>query len=298
MSDMDARGSGSALGRAPGIVAALGRGVARVPFAVALATTWIVACLALVALEPVLPIPDQNAIDLTSRLMPPIGWGGEFAHPLGTDDLGRDILARLISSLRTSLVLALGATMLSAILGTTLGIVAAHFRGAVDQVIVGAIDAQASVPFIIVSLTLTAFFGTNLVLFLLILSIFGWERFARLARAMTLASRGRGYVLAMHTLGFGWGRIYLRHVLPNIASALLVTATVNFPEVILLETSLSFLGLGIQPPMSSLGNMLGFGRNYLLTGWWIAVVPGIAIFFCTLAVSVIGDWMRGVMGRI
>jgi peptide/nickel transport system permease protein len=104
-------------------------------------------------------------------------------------------------------------------------------------------------------------------------------------------------VLAMNTLGFSWSRIYLRHVLPNIASTLLVTATINFPEVILLETSLSFLGLGIQPPMSSLGNMLGFGRNYLLTGWWIAVVPGVAIFLCTLSISIIGDWARGVIGR-
>ena len=114
---------------------------------------------------------------------------------------------------------------------------------------------------------------------------------------MTLAAKGRGYVLAMHTLGFSSSRIYLRHVLPNIASALLVAATINFPEIILLETSLSFLGLGIQPPMTSLGNMLGFGRNYLLTGWWIAVVPGIAIFFCTLAVSVIGDWARTLISR-
>jgi peptide/nickel transport system permease protein len=163
--------------------------------------------------------------------------------------------------------------------------------------VVGAVDTQASVPFIIVSLTLTAFFGNNLVLFIFILGLFGWERFARLSRAMTMASRGHGYVLAMTTLGFSWRRIYLRHVLPNIASTLLVTATINFPEVILLETSLSFLGLGIQPPMSSLGNMLGFGRSYLLTGWWIAVVPGVAIFLCTLSISIVGDWARGVIGR-
>ena len=104
-------------------------------------------------------------------------------------------------------------------------------------------------------------------------------------------------MLALPTLGFSWRHIFLRHVLPNIASSLLFTATINFPEVILLETSLSFLGLGIQPPMSSLGNMLGFGRSYLLTGWWIAVVPGVAIFLCTLTVSVIGDWARSAIGR-
>jgi peptide/nickel transport system permease protein len=199
--------------------------------------------------------------------------------------------------MRTSLLLALCATMISAVLGTTLGILAAHFGGWVDELVVGAIDAQASLPFIIVTLTITAFFGSSLPLFLIILGLYGWERFARLSRAMTLASRGRGYVLAMQTLGFSWWRIYLRHVLPNIASALLVTATINFPETILLETSLSFLGLGIQPPNTSLGNMVGFGRNYLLTGWWMCVVPGVTIFLCTLAVSVIGDWARSMISR-
>jgi len=270
--------------------------MAHLPVGVGIAVIWLLLCLALVALS-LLAVADYDTIDLTVRLQPPIGWGGSLAHPLGTDDLGRDMLARLILSLRVSLVLALGATIMSASIGTSLGISAAHFGGWFDQVVVGAVDAQASIPFIIVTLTLTALFGTNLLLFLLVLSIFGWERFARLSRAMTLAARGRGYLLAMQALGFSSSRIYLRHVLPNIASALLVTATINFPEVILLETSLSFLGLGIQPPMTSLGNMLGFGRNYLLTGWWIAVVPGIAIFFCALAVSVIGDWVRTLISR-
>jgi peptide/nickel transport system permease protein len=224
--------------------------------------------------------------------------GGTWAQPLGTDDLGRDVFARIVTSLLTSLTIGLGATVISAAIGTTIGILAAHMGGWVDQLIVAAVDAQVSVPFIIISLTLTAIFGNNLVLFVFILGLFGWERYTRLARAMTMASRGRGYVLAMKTLGFSWPRIYLRHVLPNIASTLLVTATITFPEIILLETSLSFLGLGIQPPMTSLGNMLGFGRSYLLTGWWIAVVPGVCIFLCALAVSVIGDWARSVISRI
>lgn len=267
------------------------------PIVVQLSALWLLACLSLVIVLPLLPLPSITAIDLAARLRPPAMLGGSWHHFLGTDDLGRDIFTRLAQSLRTSLALALGATIISAAIGTTIGIVAAHFGGWVDQLVVAAVDTQVSVPFIIISLTLTAFFGNNLILFIFILGLFGWERFARLARAMTLASRGQGYVLAMNTLGFGWGRIYLRHVLPNIASTLLVTATINFPEVILLETSLSFLGLGIQPPMSSLGNMLGFGRNYLLTGWWIAVVPGVAIFLCTLSISIIGDWARGVVGR-
>ncbi len=269
----------------------------KAPLSVKISAIWLILCLSLVGFAAWLPIPEKNTLDLMSRLLPPMGWGGTSAHILGTDELGRDILSRLISSMRTSLLLALCATLISATLGTTLGILAAHFGGWVDELVVGAIDAQASLPFIIVTLTITAFFGSSLPLFLIILGLYGWERFARLSRAMTLASRGRGYVLAMQTLGFSWWRIYLRHVLPNIASALLVTATINFPETILLETSLSFLGLGIQPPNTSLGNMVGFGRNYLLTGWWMCVVPGVTIFLCTLAVSVIGDWARGMISR-
>ncbi|WP_421949972.1 ABC transporter permease [Pelagibacterium sp.] len=268
------------------------------PLGVQLAMVWMLICLGLILVLPLIVSLDVNAISLTARLQPPVFFGGTLDHALGTDDLGRDVLARLIASLQTSLSIALAATVISATLGTLIGVVSAHFGGWIDQFIVAAVDAQVSVPFIIISLTLTAIFGNNFLLFIFILGLFGWERYTRLARAMTLASKGRGYVLAMRTLGFPWRRIYLRHVLPNIASSLLVTATITFPEVILLETSLSFLGLGIQPPMTSLGNMLGFGRSYLLTGWWIAVAPALVIFLCALAVSIIGDWARSVISRI
>ena len=270
----------------------------KVPFGVAVAIGWMLSCVIAMVLFPLLSNIDSTTINLSARLAPPVGFGGTWDHPLGTDDLGRDVFARLIASIRTSLLIALGAVAISATVGTTIGILAAHLGGWVDEVIVAAVDAQISVPFIIISLTLTAIFGNSLVLFIFVLGLFGWERYTRLARAMTMAARGRGYVLAMSTMGFSWRRIYLRHVVPNIASTLLVTMTISFPEVILLETSLSFLGLGIQPPMTSLGNMLGFGRSYLLTGWWIAVAPGLAIFFCALAVSVIGDWARSIISRL
>ncbi|MGQ7791205.1 ABC transporter permease [Faunimonas sp. B44] len=264
---------------------------------VLLALLWLLACLVLIVVFPLLSNLSVTTIDLSARLAPPVTFGGTWAHPLGTDELGRDVLARLVASLRTSLAIALGAVIISATIGTVIGITAAHLGGWLDQLVVAAVDTQVSVPFIIISLTLTAIFGNSLFLFIVVLGLFGWERYTRLARAMTMAARGRGYVLAMNTLGFSQPRIYLRHVLPNIASTLLVTATISFPEVILLETSLSFLGLGIQPPMTSLGNMLGFGRSYLLTGWWIAVAPGMTIFFCALSISVLGDWARSVIGR-
>lgn len=269
-----------------------------IPLGVLCALAWMALCVITIILFPLVSSLSVTDINLTSRLAPPVGFGGTWSHPLGTDDLGRDVLARLVSSIRTSLLIALGAAAISATIGTLIGIAAAHIGGWVDQIVVAAVDAQVSVPFIIISLTLTAIFGNSLALFIIVLGFFGWERYTRLARAMTMAARGRGYVLAMSTLGFSWPRIYLRHVLPNIASTLLVTITISFPEIILLETSLSFLGLGIQPPMTSLGNMLGFGRSYLFTGWWIAVAPGMTIFLCALAVSVIGDWARSMISRL
>ncbi|MCH8038583.1 MAG: ABC transporter permease, partial [Proteobacteria bacterium] len=142
------------------------------------------------------------------------------------------------------------------------------------------------------ALAVVATLGNSLVLFIGLMGIYGWERYARLTRGLTLSAVTHGYAVAVRTLGAGPLRIYGRHILPNIANALIVNMTLNFPQTILLETSLSFLGLGIQPPLTSLGNMVGFGRDYLLTAWWIAVFPALAIFIATLAMSILGDWVR------
>ncbi len=236
---------------------------------------------------------DYQAIDLRGRLVPPF-WaeGGSVVHLLGTDDLGRDMLSRLISSVRMSLFVALLGTVIGAILGTALGFMAAHFRGWVDDLVMAAIDFQAALPFMILALAVVATLGNSLTLFIGLMGIYGWERYARLTRGLTLSAVTHGYAVAVRTLGAGPLRIYGRHILPNIANALIVNMTLNFPQTILLETSLSFLGLGIQPPLTSLGNMVGFGRDYLLTAWWIAVFPALAIFLATLAMSILGDWVR------
>ncbi len=236
---------------------------------------------------------DYQAIDLRGRLIPPF-WaeGGNPKHLLGTDDLGRDMLSRLIFSVRMSLFVALLGTVIGAVFGTTLGFMAAHFRGWVDDVVMAAIDFQAALPFMILALAVVATLGNSLVLFIGLMGIYGWERYARLTRGLTLSAVTHGYAVAVRTLGAGPLRIYGRHILPNIANALIVNMTLNFPQTILLETSLSFLGLGIQPPLTSLGNMVGFGRDYLLTAWWIAVFPALAIFIATLAMSILGDWVR------
>lgn len=236
---------------------------------------------------------DYAAIDLRARLAPPAWYPkGSLTHLLGTDELGRDVLSRLIYSIRTSLVVALLGCIMSAVLGTFLGFLSAHFRGWVDEIVMAAVDFQAALPFIILALAVVAFFDSNIVLFVGLMGIYGWERYARLTRAMTLSALSHGYAVAVHTLGAKPVRVYVRHILPNIANTLIVTMTLNFPQIVLLETSLSFLGVGIQPPMTSLGNMVGFGRDYLLTAWWIAIFPAATIFLGTLAISLLGDWAR------
>ncbi len=235
---------------------------------------------------------DYLRTDLLVRLKPPVFAGGTWDHWLGTDELGRDTFSRLLYALRTSLLIAAVGTMIGAVVGTTLGFLAAHFRGPVEQVIMAAVDFQAAVPFIILVMFVIAIAGGSLWVFLIMVGFAGWEVYARLSRGLVLVARERNYVMALEGLEMGWPRIYLRHVLPNISSALIVQLTLNFPATILLETGLSFLGLGVQPPNTSLGLMLGEGRNFLLQAWWLSVLPGVAIFLTTLSMSMLGDWIR------
>ncbi|TKA97141.1 ABC transporter permease [Cereibacter changlensis] len=229
---------------------------------------------------------------LLSRLKPPAFLGGTAEFPLGTDRIGRDMVARLVAGLQMSLSVALAGTLIGAIFGTFIGFLAAHFRGLVEEVLMMLVDFQASLPFILIALTLLAFFGNSMVLFVILMGMFGWETYARLARGVVLSARSQPYARAVEALGAGPGRLYLRHILPNVASALIVQVTLTFPQIILLETSLSFLGLGIQPPNTSLGQILGDGRDYLSTAWWISVWPGALIFLITLSMSLLGDALR------
>ena len=230
--------------------------------------------------------------NLSVRLQPPAFMGGTWQYPLGVDNLGRDVLSRLIYGMRTSILIAFGATLIGATIGITLGLLAARFRGWFEDAVLLLVDVQAALPSVILALAALAFFGNNLWLFILLVGLEGWERYARLTRGLAISARETGYVQALESLGASSSRIYLRHIMPNIASALIVQATLNFPGTVLLETSLSFLGLGVQPPMTSLGLMLGQGRLYLLNAWWIAVFPGLIIFAVTLSMSLFGDWLR------
>ncbi|MFZ4530316.1 MAG: ABC transporter permease [Alsobacter sp.] len=229
-----------------------------------------------------------TANDLRNRLSPPF----HPLHWLGTDELGRDVLSRLIVSIRISLMVAFGATLISATLGTLMGFLAAHFRGWVEQVVLMLADFQAAMPFLILALAVLAFFGNALPLFIGLMGLYGWERYARISRGLAISAGAQGYAGAVRQNGASPARVYLRHILPNIASTLIVSMTLTFPEVILLESGLSFLGLGVQPPMTSLGNMVGYGREYLTRAPWIMLAPACTIVLTTLAVSLVGDWLR------
>lgn len=232
---------------------------------------------------------DIEQMDLGARLLMSFT---SLTHIFGTDELGRDVFSRLVYSLRLSFLLAIAGTILGAIIGTALGFLAARFGGLVDDVLNAAVDFTASLPFIILALTILAFLGTNVTVIVVIMAVYGWDRYARLTRNLARSAYTEGYANALEGLGIPTWRIAIKHILPNIASALVVNMTLNFPGMILLETSLSFLGVGVQPPMSSLGTMLGFGRDYLTTAWWIAVIPGVVIVMSTLSMSILGDYVQ------
>lgn len=273
-------------------VAALVRRIVGLPLGVSFAGLWLMV-MVVTALGADFMLPySVTAFDLKARLMPPVLFGGGIAHPLGTDELGRDVFSRLLLSIRMSLLIAFFGTLIATILGTALGFLAAHFRGRLEAVILMAIDFQASMPFMIIALSVLAFFGNSLPLFIALMGFHSWERYARIARGLTLAANEQGYAAAVRQLGAGPGRIYGLHILPNIASTLIVSMTLTFPEIILLESGLSFLGLGVQPPLTSLGNMVGYGREYITRAPWIMLAPAGVIVLTTLSISLLGDWLR------
>lgn len=265
----------------------------RRPWIVIAAVCVIGALLFIAVFGPLLQPYEHTRQDLASFLAPPV-WaaGGSAQYLLGTDDLGRDVLSRLIYAIRVSAAIAFLGAGIGAVLGSVLGMVAAHFRGLVDEVIMMFVDVQATMPFIIFALAVLAFAGGSFWVLVIVVGIDGWERYARLARGMVLSVNQSPYVSAVRAAGLKELTIYAGHVFPNILPALVIQFTINLPGTILLETSISFLGLGVQPPMTSLGQMLGAGRDYLLFAPWIALAPGLTIFAVTLSISILGDWLR------
>ncbi len=264
----------------------------KVPPLIFISILWLVFIFFVAIFHQQLMPMDYRETDLVNRLLPPSFMGGDSSHFLGTDALGRDTLSRLIRSIFTSLTVAFIGSVITAVVGTIIGFIAAHFKGIVDEILMTLVDFQYAMPFMIMALLVLAFFGNSIVLFVILLGIQGWMRFARLARGMALSAQEDGYAVAVKQLGASPIRIYARHIFPNVSNIIVVNFTLNFPEKIIVETSLSFIGLGIQPPETSLGSMMSFGRNYLMGEWWLAVIPGTVIFLTTLAMSLVGDWVR------
>jgi peptide/nickel transport system permease protein len=262
--------------------------VRRVPFSVGFGIAWLAAMVFVAFFADLIRPYGITAMDLRARLSLP----GNPAHLLGTDELGRDVLSRLIQSIRVSLAIAFGATIISAVVGTTLGFAAAKFRGAVEHFVLVLADFQAALPFLIMSLAVLAFFGSSMPLLIGLMGFYGWERYARIARGLAISASAQGYASAVVQLGATPMRVYMKHILPNVASTLIVSMTLTFPEIILMESGLSFLGLGVQPPETSLGNMVGFGREYLTRAPWIMLAPAFVIMMTTLSISLVGDWLR------
>ncbi|POF28130.1 ABC transporter permease [Roseibium marinum] len=268
------------------------RKAAGTPWSLRLAAGWLILVLILALVGPAFAPYGVNEQDFAARFAPPVLAGGTWAHPFGTDQIGRDLFSRLINAIRISLLLALLGTLIGMVIGSVLGMIAAHFRGWIEDVIMALVDFQAALPFIIFAIAALAVFEAGFWTFLLILGIAGWERYARLVRALVLQAQNDGYADALDSLGAHPVRIYLWHILPNIFGAVSVQMTINFPETILLETGLSFLGIGIQPPHTSLGLLVSDGRPYIFQAIWLVAFPGAAIFLTTLSVSLLGDRAR------
>jgi peptide/nickel transport system permease protein len=236
---------------------------------------------------------DPGRQMLLKRLKPPM-WQerGLHEHPLGTDHLGRDILARIIFGSRIALVVGLAAVMISGVIGMLIGLVAGYFGGRTDDFLMRLADIQLAFPFILLAIAVIGVLGPSLRNIIIVIGVSSWVVYARVVRGEVLSIREREYVHAAVALGSRHWRVLVSHVLPNTFTPWLVVATLDMARVIVIESALSFLGLGVQPPTPTWGGMLADGRVYLSTAWWLATFPGLAILVTVLGINLFGDGLR------
>ena len=236
---------------------------------------------------------DPGRQMLMKRLRPP-AWQarGLREHPLGTDHLGRDILSRILYGGRISLGVGLSAVTLSCLIGVTLGLLAGFHGGRTDAFIMRVVDVFLAIPYILLAMGVVFALGPSLLNVILVMAVTRWVQFARIVRADVLSIREREFVSGARARGNRSMRLLLRHVLPNALTPIIVVATLELAFMIIYESALSFLGLGVQPPTPTWGWMLSDGRNYVATAWWLATFPGLAIMLTVLAVNLLGDWLR------
>jgi peptide/nickel transport system permease protein len=252
--------------------------------------------LVLIALfGPLLAPHDPVAGKITDRLKPPVWLGGTHNFLLGTDQIGRDELSRLILGTRVSLEAGAAGTLVACIVGVLLGLLAGYFGGIADWFISTAVNVMLTFPFVLLALAVIAVLGTSFRNLIIVLAITAWPIYTRVVRAQVQTLREREFIQAARVIGAGNTRIMLRHALPNVVNSIIVIASLQVAQLIILESFLSFLGLGVQPPTPSWGSMLGESRTYMFDKWWLATFPGLAIFVTTLAINLFGDGLRDLL---
>ncbi|WP_158967119.1 ABC transporter permease [Chachezhania sediminis] len=257
--------------------------------ALAVAALLIFAALFAPLIAPFEPLQQS----LLSRLRPPIGFDRYSPwHFAGTDELGRDVLSRALFGLRLTLTLAFAGAVIGLLIGGTLGLIAGLVSGWVEDTIMALVDMQIAIPFTLVALLVLSLLGSNITVLVLVLGIAGWEQYARIVRAEVRRLSALPFIEAAWTAGAGPVYVATRHVLPNLVSPLVVQFTLALSNIVILESTLSFLGLGVQPPQPSLGSMVGLGRDYMPTAPWIVLTPAALIVLLTFSVQITGDWLR------
>lgn len=278
--------------RSPAMIA-LRRGLSHGGFLIGAGLVGFVVLVALAA--PLVAPHDPYAQDVSRRLIPPFWHAkGSAEHWLGTDKLGRDYLSRLIYGSQISLLIGFSAALISGVIGTTLGVLAGYYGGRVDAVVSYVVTTRLAMPVVLVALAMASLVGGSLKVVVLVLGLLLWDRFAVVTRAATRQVRGQDFVAAARAAGFGPVRILAQEILPNILNALIVVATLEMAHAILLEAALSFLGLGVQPPLPSWGLMIAEGKQYMFFQPWVITIPGVALLVLVLGINLLGDGVRDI----
>lgn len=238
---------------------------------------------------------DPNANNLMNVNQPPVFLGGDWNHILGTDQLGRDTLSRNIYGLRVSAGIAIFGLIIGCVVGVVAGLISGYVGGIVDKIIMAIVDFQLSIPYTLILLLGVVIFGTDIFVLIALVGLAKWETYARIIRGLVLSIRENQYVESAQVSGGSTLYIISKHILPNVLPTIFVMLTLNFPAILSLESTISFLGIGIQPPIASLGRMVGDGRDYLLSSWWVSVIPSVIIIVMTLTMQALGDWLRDAM---
>jgi peptide/nickel transport system permease protein len=268
----------------------------RIPWPLYLAASFVGLLIVVAVTAPLLAPHDPERGSLRARLRAPTLEGPDGkAYLLGTDQLGRDVLSRMVYGTRVSLAIGFAAVTVGGIVGGLLGLVAGFRGGWLDEIVMTVADAQLAFPFILLAIGIIAVLGPSFPNLIVVVGLSGWVTYARVLRSQVLSIRQRDFVSAMVALGGSVPRVLARHILPNVASTFMVIATLELARAIVLEATLSFLGLGIQPPTPSWGGMIHEGREYLDSAWWISVCPGVWLMLTSLVVSRTGDWLRDVL---